>query len=132
MPLLSQTRLIYVRIIVIDYHRPDAEQREPHCNIASLPAEWKVFFNVVESSLPRAIPSLSFYSMLYVPMHSRNITPYLIKNYDGEDFAWRCVVAHEGDAAPELFEVLSTQTGQMIHQYLLSEVFERKLNLNGA
>ena len=71
--------------------------------------------------------------MLYVPMltPNRNSIHYLRRDYDMENFTWWRVVAPDGNPASKLFENLPMETGEMIHQHLLSDEFGRTLCFNG-
>lgn len=64
-------------------------------------------------------------------MSSRDVTAYLHRDYDGEDFAWWRTVAHERNAASKPFESIPMETGERIHRYLLSDGYAQTLSLNG-
>lgn len=83
--------------------------------------------------MARAISSLRFISTLYVPKQQQDVTAYLDKDYDGEEFAWWRVVVHEGNAASGLlFDAVPSEAGERIHRHLLSEPFEQTLDMDGA
>ena len=98
---------------------------------ANLPAEWQEFLQVAQTTLPCAIPSLRFLSMLYVPMLSQDLNAYYFRNYDEEETAWWLVAAHEGDSTSQLLKTMPVEAGERVHRYLLSDKFAETLDLNG-
>ena len=98
---------------------------------ANLPAEWQEFFRVAQTTLPCAIPSLRFLSMLYVPVLSQDFNTYYFRNYDEEESAWWLVAAHEGDSTSQLLKTMPVEAGERVHRYLLSDKFAETLDLNG-
>ena len=89
-----------------------------------------IFFRTAQTILARAIPSLRFFSALYVPKTPSSIH-YMLRDYDGDDFAWWRVVAHGSNAASRLLEPIPMETGDRIHRYLLSDEFEQTMSLDG-
>ncbi|KZT66305.1 hypothetical protein DAEQUDRAFT_768125 [Daedalea quercina L-15889] len=130
MPRLSATRLLCIRLVIVDVYSPsDGEptSTERHGNPDRVPFHWQAFFRAAQGALARAIPSLRFISMLFVPKPDEDLPIQYGEDFDG-DFSWWRVLGHSGDAG--LCDSMSGEVGEKIHRHLLSKEFEQALDLD--
>ncbi|KAH9916470.1 uncharacterized protein B0H18DRAFT_65160 [Fomitopsis serialis] len=130
-PLLSTTRLLSIRLIVIDldYTPPVDNGREDvwHGDPDRVPSHWQTFFRQVHGSLARAIPSLRLISVLFVGRMNVTLQAQYDDDYDGEFSWWRVV---DGDGGERECASVQPDVGEKIHRHLLSDEFERRLDFD--
>ncbi|TFY51694.1 hypothetical protein EVJ58_g10433 [Rhodofomes roseus] len=141
-PLLAATRLLSIRLIVVDVGSLSQVQEQQHYDAETgvapavwhgdplrVPSYWQDFFRMAQSSLAGAIPSLRLLSMLYVARPNLPLQIRYCDDYDGE-FSWWRVAEGEGDEYRTV-DAMPLDIGEAVHRHLLSGEFEERLDFDG-